>query len=361
MKDEERINQCINYLKKSPIFAMSLGSKELFHSNFWAFLMEQEETKSFINCFFPNLDLYQIKEIKREDKHRDLVIFDKNDNEYVIENKIKSYPRKEQLEGYQTKVFKSGVITGINPPPFELKSWRFVSYSDISTYLKGISKNLEGFKKEIIVEYYKVLDAINEILSLCLKETTGKLSFWTENIDKLKEIRLMDVYRKIKADDYIVNGFASLKDEFETKVRAFDNIKFYIERSFNNGKATLTFGLNKIALKNNEALVSVGVQIEDNQFRLFVWDKNCNADECFNKYTKANWFDDKFDIDNHRYIHDKLTKMSKKYCQYGYNWIYQYFDTWFEESNEVKQDIQDYNVINNLIKEQLVKALNILK
>lgn len=31
----------IEDLKKNPIFAMSLSSKELFHSNFWAWLFER--------------------------------------------------------------------------------------------------------------------------------------------------------------------------------------------------------------------------------------------------------------------------------------------------------------------------------
>ena len=42
----------IKYLKESPIYAMSLCSKELFHSNFWAWLMKQDE--SFIEIFFKN-------------------------------------------------------------------------------------------------------------------------------------------------------------------------------------------------------------------------------------------------------------------------------------------------------------------
>ena len=33
----ESIEEIVEELKKSPTYAMSLGSKELFHSNFWPY------------------------------------------------------------------------------------------------------------------------------------------------------------------------------------------------------------------------------------------------------------------------------------------------------------------------------------
>ena len=50
--DENELKKSIELLKKSPIFAMSLSSKELFHSNFWAWLISQDE--DFIKLFFPS-------------------------------------------------------------------------------------------------------------------------------------------------------------------------------------------------------------------------------------------------------------------------------------------------------------------
>ena len=50
MMTKEEILEKIEELHQSPIYAMSLCSKELFHSNFWAWLMEQDER--FIELFF---------------------------------------------------------------------------------------------------------------------------------------------------------------------------------------------------------------------------------------------------------------------------------------------------------------------
>ena len=119
MENRELFLENISKLKNSPVFSMSLGSKELFHSNFWAYLMEQEEGKEFIRFFFNDIDINSELKIKREDKKRDLVVYS-DGKEYVIENKIKSYPRREQLEKYSRETnVERGVITGISYPPFE--------------------------------------------------------------------------------------------------------------------------------------------------------------------------------------------------------------------------------------------------
>ena len=53
------IEEQLQRLNRSPLFAISLSGKELSHSNFWAWLLEQEvEGKNpFIEVFIP--DFYQ--------------------------------------------------------------------------------------------------------------------------------------------------------------------------------------------------------------------------------------------------------------------------------------------------------------
>lgn len=90
--------EAVQFLKDSLLYQMSLGSKELFHSNVWWWLIEND--KNFIKVFIPNFDpsIYKNGEYiwpKREEKHRDILIYleDCNGNKYhiVIENKIKTY------------------------------------------------------------------------------------------------------------------------------------------------------------------------------------------------------------------------------------------------------------------------------
>ncbi|MCM1533207.1 MAG: PD-(D/E)XK nuclease family protein [Corallococcus sp.] len=98
----------LNYLKNSLMYQMSLGSKELYHSNVWAWLLEKD--REYIKAFF-NIDLTEFDnkfEVRRELAHRDITIWlhkkgypDNQGKCYlVIENKIKSLPTKEQLQDY---------------------------------------------------------------------------------------------------------------------------------------------------------------------------------------------------------------------------------------------------------------------
>ena len=102
------LDNALKSLNMSPLFNLSLTSKELFHSNFLAWLGTQ-----FPNQFSLMMsDLLDIKDyilyesIKREYKHSDICFKMKNGSDIksvIIENKVKSIPYKEQLEQYSEK------------------------------------------------------------------------------------------------------------------------------------------------------------------------------------------------------------------------------------------------------------------
>lgn len=343
----------ISFLKQSPVFSMSLGSKELFHSNFWAWIIEQEEGRPFINVFFPDFKLSDFKEVKREDGNRDLVIRNNAGQEYVIENKIKSYPSKEQLEKYEC--FR-GVITGIKKPPFKCpEKWEFIGYKEIGEKLKDIaSKFSNDFNRRIIEEYSKVVLAIDALIDESLDEKKGYLSFWTENIGKLKEIRMLDVYKKAKADDF-AEYCGDLMEKTKLLIKKTD-WDCWISRSFHNGKATLSFEIQKGHKDGYKGMI--GVQIEDDQFRLFLGvpeKKGMHAKEIFDQGIKMGWFDSTFEKKTNRTVFGHPTKMSKTPCSYSDRWVYQYFDTWTEEC-----DLQQYDLLKSLIDKWLKKAVEII-
>lgn len=121
----------IKDLKKNPMFNLSLSSKELFHSNFLAWIAEDEDTE---DLFVSILVLFGLKEdvakdyaegirngsyiVKREYKNFDFCICEKikdsdgNSEEdnilgqviLVLENKFKSIPYEKQLKKYQEDV-----------------------------------------------------------------------------------------------------------------------------------------------------------------------------------------------------------------------------------------------------------------
>lgn len=121
-------------LKKSPTFAMSLGAKELFHTNFLAFLLESEDTelaavrRALIRLLFDtekdvgkvvcwreknNLDLVVMRVPESADKPQseETVKGHTCNDEYravIIEAKLKSIPTADQLGNYNEKL-KGGI------------------------------------------------------------------------------------------------------------------------------------------------------------------------------------------------------------------------------------------------------------
>lgn len=112
---EEAVKRLVPELNKSPTFAMSLGAKELFHTNFLSFLLETdlEPIKALAKSLKVKLlgpDFDGAVWAFRESKNMDLMVVpqDLNSNAVwsmvVIEAKLKSIPELSQLDGYERKL-----------------------------------------------------------------------------------------------------------------------------------------------------------------------------------------------------------------------------------------------------------------
>lgn len=102
-------NKSVNYLKDSPLFNLSLSSKELFHSNFlyWIWKISPSAFKDVMNSFGANTKEWPANyEVRREYENFDLCVLDKGNILLVLENKVKSIPYKKQLDEYEKKVQK---------------------------------------------------------------------------------------------------------------------------------------------------------------------------------------------------------------------------------------------------------------
>lgn len=203
----------VETLKNNPIFQLSLSSKELFHSNFLAWLAEDENTRCVFNKvmqiwlddknweYKPN-DM----EVKREYNHFDFCVCDKfsiNGNDVtgsvqlVLENKFKSIAYKAQLldykdrigtlneEGYKNKYKAEKDNNGKNLP----KGWRDeVEHPNTKYILLTLADNFldkdaiinSGWKIITYAEYAKLLRTIVE--GLKDGEIKGNNDFYTELI-----------------------------------------------------------------------------------------------------------------------------------------------------------------------------------
>ena len=104
----------IKALEESAMFYMSLGSKQLFHTNFlhWLSIVDSKYFIEVLHGLAGTSEFWwegHPFEVRREDKNFDLSIWI-NDNQIwipvlIIENKMKSLPYREQLEEYVDKAF----------------------------------------------------------------------------------------------------------------------------------------------------------------------------------------------------------------------------------------------------------------
>ena len=213
----------VDYLKKSMIYQMSLGSKELFHSNVWGWLIEND--KNFINVFIPTFEIENYNKgcniwSKREEKNRDILIWleDNNGNKQhiVIENKIKTLPTTHQLEEYTVNLgnslFFHGVLTGIGPCTLDLNeldgkngvtgNWSYVSYEEISDRILEIAMHSKSelIKNhfEQIEEYCHILKCINLILDTNINSHNNYLTYDCD-YDTLNSLRIADIFKKHSA------------------------------------------------------------------------------------------------------------------------------------------------------------------
>lgn len=208
-------------LMNSPLFHLSLTNKELFHSNFLAWLGNtyKNEFKVLINELLdPDAWPKGLQEfsIDREYDHFDLCVRELNNGELgnpriVIENKVKSVPTKEQLVGYSEKdsvkdcnLFILLTMTLMETP----EKWRIITYKDLSDKLSKI--NLPDlYHSELKKDYCDYIANLQSVIEYFDKKNSY---YSTADEDKLmKELGIHDICGKRKVQISYYNLVEKLK------------------------------------------------------------------------------------------------------------------------------------------------------
>ena len=372
MSNQNNKDQNIKELKKSPVYAMSLGSHELFHSNLWAWLMTNYPQS--INAVF-GFEVKNVEKAKilREAQNIDITI-DCDGEKYIIENKFKSIPYKSQLVGYETKLvdkFDGGILTCIEEPNFEFnkdENWQCILYSDILNNMKEFAENItDDVYKNILREYIEVTRKTIELIQNELKkeENNKKLTISAGDFKDYEELRIADILRKLQAGKF--------ESYIKEKLGEVENL--YISSDYSNKNAIINLfflevngeGENKShneIIKKSLYNFAIGVQIEGTQFRVVVSSGGGNQirlDELFNKYKDKGWFDGDFDKTKTSITllgENRKTSMSPKnnnrYNKYEtgkYKFVYQYFN--IEDNN--------FETVTELLKVFLAEAQTLFK
>lgn len=288
--ESDKIKEDLKKLENSPLFALSLGSKELFHSNFLYWLINagvlgtkedgKEITGRDLFCDIiqelSGIDInpHENWVARREKMNFDLSLWEteikkisrKNPREeeidtkclLVIENKMKSVPSVKQIVEYIHKFKEDEVPRFIlltlmenfpdrkkieEPTPEQLKEWeitkldcKIVTYKDLVVKLKesiqGI-KNWEHYYYEALIsDYTKFVDILCQLADISKRSEKSSMML---NLDYdinhgFEKLRILQLVQAIRVGVL----YTLIRKEFE-KDKKYEKIKFNTGYGKNGG------------------------------------------------------------------------------------------------------------------------------
>jgi len=323
------MDNIIELLRKSPIFNLSLSSKELFHSNFIAWLISEypnEMWRIFSKYTSLETSKYKIKKdsVDREQKHID-IMFDVMEiggdetkpTKIIIENKVKSLPYIEQLEKY-AETFQNAIciLLTLSEPEHlttdskaiktKYQEWHILTYSMFVKELSSIyfnyqlSNNVDDqnpvYHKKILKDYINFVNLLVEINEKTkINILIEQFDWYGSTFNALDKIRLADFYIKKKCE----NMALLIKTEIK-KLGVGDEKSITVSSSIvrsTNGEFRLYYEFNDRVFVSMEVsrmyyrkLVYVSNKYEKNK-KTVKYKAQFNAnDEVFPFYNNLNWF-----------------------------------------------------------------------
>jgi hypothetical protein len=207
-------------LRASPLFHFSLASKELFHSNFLAWLCETYP--NLVGPLFarftkaPSASCEGLK-VHREKRNKDLMIEFPNGETLIVENKVKSIASAEQLRGYavqeRDKKRTSFLLLSLIRPPLMPSDgalvcvsempWHFLSYSDLACHLEPVAASIAAvnrYHSDLVGDYLGFVRNLVGITShVALDWDNDEADFFSPYEHKLlRGIRLYDLMDKLR-------------------------------------------------------------------------------------------------------------------------------------------------------------------
>ena len=266
-------------LTTNPLFALSLGSRELFHSNFLAWLLENYPLT--VSALTQSQAPKKI-EVYREKYNFDLVIVfgEGNDRQsLIIEVKVKDIPSIEQLDRYDETAKKHKKILGSSPdrllisltkPPSEIPvSWRVVNLAELAGLIENAASacNFTPGHHTLIQYYIALCRDLTELVQRVttgdskscyfLFKPTGEEASCKRPDEILDELRFSDTINKHRA------GKLCEEMRCRSDTLSFSGFRPHFDHGFDRKQAHVG---GVIQIKENPDL-SLAVHLQGNQYR----------------------------------------------------------------------------------------------
>ncbi len=385
------MNNILSQLHSMPIFRLSLGSKELFHSNFLEFLWDIDNDM-FIRILNQLLLPYGVSfsrgasniqyEFSREKENFDICIFHKENKsivyDLIIENKVKSMPSIQQLKKYESKIKNNKGNSKKNPILLLLtladnfscksdiintKNWIVANYSQLKSAIESERTNWnKNSYASYISDYCSFIEQMHKLQNIMLKNLQNTELF--SEIDLCRKYRLHDLYIKLRCSEFLMllkdrllqKGFQqneiSFIDNYKD-IRANKKPQVYLNYNIFQGvgqAAALIYTSNTNQGDIHEIVIQ-GNQyrhgINSYNYRMLSSDKITSQQNIWNKTRQ-----DKFNIDflDKNISKPDTPKKGRKNAFNGYGWDYVY-----------RYNIISKETISNLLdrmEEDIIKVFN---
>ena len=326
-------------IEKSPMFQLSLGSKELFHTNFLYWLSKAEP-----NAFWRIMSKFGIKTddkgslaVKREWEHFDLSIVHETvkkkkgkdvkivDNIVaVIENKVKSIPRIKQLEEYNDKIETVNkdneckkILLALIDPGFDHneEGWSCFTYEKYRGFIEDCLTIIENdYDRCIFEDYYNMIDTLISFKDEWLREDFSSMKYMDiiehSSVKDYIDLRINDLRHKTIFSKMFSSLEVNLKledDKLEPRIGTTEDIfKYNIPLTIGYGMTNATGLIEAKVIINADYLL--GIQVQGYQYRHFIEFSNSS---CVKEFIRKE-LQDKFG-QNHR---EEFDISNKKICSY---------------------------------------------
>lgn len=276
-------------LKQSPIFNMSLSSKELFHSNFIAWVCETYpvEIGGFFSKFLKLRKVFPISNMHRELHNIDLS-FTLGDTLILIENKVKSIAYKEQLDKYKgipKKKFGVQVesvkyiLLSLKEPLLEKSEWKYLPYTKLADCFLTLSTktSTDGYHALLLKDYVWFIQCIEE--NILQKIDIKIIQLSNLYVPRTEENNLLKELEALRMHDFFLKGlFESLANELTKYLEKDASLKDKVTRQkaseASNGSISIGFGMTRaqglleIAYKIDD--ITIGIQLQGEQYRQYI-------------------------------------------------------------------------------------------
>jgi len=291
---QEQFIDRLRRLGESPVFHFSLGSKELFHSNFLAWICEQPEwsslTSSFFGRFVPegySFDPHRRDSVLREKQNIDVWLTYRSVSPEAtvqewhvwIENKVKSLPRRDQLEDYAAKKPENAtcVLLSLSEMRDVPAMWETLSFEEIQELVERCAHaTVNAYHQQILLDYANLLSALIELEQQASIHNAEFFDFCDRSspvFQALNELRLDDFYLKKKYAGMAHQVWQAAQESGFTMAPARSKIEWELSAPtvFVNSGMTRATGYLDIKYVIRPQL-SIGIQIQGEQYRMVVED-----------------------------------------------------------------------------------------